>query len=197
MKTKSKEMRNWITSVMVLFSIGVQAQEALGDVVGIVFETPQQTIVGAQVFIKDQDRKYIAITDVNGRFRITGIPAGKYDMSIKFMQDTMYGIAVSIPMDGFHNAGNIVFKPNTIELKGVVVKANNDMKLVYGFVSKHESLEQMIEKSARELATEIVMRTHATMTLEDQQNSKERFEQAIEQKTAEIKFEMPRYLWTV
>ena len=70
-----------------------------------------------------------------------------------------------------------------------------DMKLVYGFVSKHESLEQMIEKRARELATEIVMRTHATMTLEDQQNFKERIEQAIEQKTAEIKFEMPKYLW--
>lgn len=70
-----------------------------------------------------------------------------------------------------------------------------DMKLVYGFVSKHESLEQMIEKRARELATEIVMRTHATMTLEDQQNSKERIEQAIEQKTAEIKFEIPKYLW--
>jgi hypothetical protein len=61
----------------------------------------------------------------------------------------------------------------------------------------HESLEQMIEKRARELATEIVIRTHATMTLEDQQNSKERIEQAIEQKTAEIKFEMPRYLWNV
>ena len=72
-----------------------------------------------------------------------------------------------------------------------------DMKLVYGFVSKHESLEQMIEKRARELATEIVMRIHATITLEDQQNSKERIEIAIAQKTAEIKFEMPRYLWDV
>ena len=39
------------------------------------------------------------------------------------------------------------------------------------------------------------MRTHATLTLEDQQNSKERIEQAIEQKTVEIKFEMPKYLW--
>ena len=47
-----------------------------------------------------------------------------------------------------------------------------DLKLVYGFVSKHESLEQMIEKRANELAIEIVMRTNATMTLEDQQNSR-------------------------
>jgi predicted DNA-binding mobile mystery protein A len=70
-----------------------------------------------------------------------------------------------------------------------------DMQLVYGFVSKHDSLEQMIEKRAREIAIEIVMRTNNTMTLEDQQNSKERIEQAIAQKTADIKHEMPKYLW--
>lgn len=70
-----------------------------------------------------------------------------------------------------------------------------DMQLVYGFVSKHESLEQMIENRAKELATEIVMRTHNTMTLEDQQNTNERIEKAIAQKTEEIKYLMPRYLW--
>lgn len=70
-----------------------------------------------------------------------------------------------------------------------------DMQLVYGFVSKHESLEQMIEKRAFELSKEIVMRTHTTMTLEDQQNSEERIRKAITQKTAELKTEMPKYLW--
>lgn len=70
-----------------------------------------------------------------------------------------------------------------------------DMQLVYGFVSKHKSLEQMIEKRAKELAIEIVMRTNNTMTLEDQQNSNERIEKAIVQKTNEIKSEMPKYLW--
>lgn len=70
-----------------------------------------------------------------------------------------------------------------------------DLKLVYGFVAKSGSLEQMIEDRAKEIATEIVMRTHTTMTLEDQQNSKERIAQAIAQKTSEIKYEMPKYLW--
>ena len=84
----------------------------------------------------------------------------------------------------------------TITLKSLRDVANVlDMQLVYGFVSKHESLEQMIEKRAKELAKEIVLRTHNTMTLEDQQNSAERIEQAIAQKTAEIKYEMPKYLW--
>ena len=84
----------------------------------------------------------------------------------------------------------------TITLKSLRDVANAlDMQLVYGFISKHESLEQMIEKRAKELAKEIVMRTHNTMTLEAQENSTERIEQAIAQKTAEIKYEMPKYLW--
>jgi len=33
------------------------------------------------------------------------------------------------------------------------------------------------------------------MKLEDQQNSEQRIKKAIEQKTTEIKNEMPKYLW--
>jgi predicted DNA-binding mobile mystery protein A len=84
----------------------------------------------------------------------------------------------------------------TITLKSLRDVANAmDLQLIYGFVSKHESLEQMIEKRAKEIAKEIVSRTNNTMTLENQQNSIERIEQAIEQKTAEIKYDMPKYLW--
>lgn len=84
----------------------------------------------------------------------------------------------------------------TITIKSMRDVANAlDMQLVYGFISKHDSLEQMIEKRAKELAKEIVMRTHNTMTLESQENSAERIEQAIAQKSAEIKYEMPKYLW--
>lgn len=70
-----------------------------------------------------------------------------------------------------------------------------DMRFVYGFIPKDGSIEQMIEKRAKEIATEIVSRTNTTMTLEDQQNSKERIKKAIDQKTEEIKYEMPKYLW--
>lgn len=84
----------------------------------------------------------------------------------------------------------------TITLNSLRDVANAmDMQLIYGFVSKHESLEQMIEKRANELANEIVIRTNNTMRLEDQQNSIERIEKAIVQKANEIKNEMPKYLW--
>lgn len=70
-----------------------------------------------------------------------------------------------------------------------------DMKLVYGFVPKHETLEVMVEKRAFEIAQQIVLRTNTTMALEDQQNSEERIRKAIAQKTIEIMSEMPKYLW--
>jgi predicted DNA-binding mobile mystery protein A len=70
-----------------------------------------------------------------------------------------------------------------------------DMRLVYGFIPKDGTLEALIERRARELATQIVLRTSNTMKLENQENSKERIEQAIKERTAHIIQEMPRILW--
>ena len=70
-----------------------------------------------------------------------------------------------------------------------------DMQLVYGFVPNDGSLEALIEKRAHELATKIVERTSNTMKLEDQENTKQRIESAIKERTEEIKREMPKILW--
>jgi len=70
-----------------------------------------------------------------------------------------------------------------------------DMQLVYGFVPKDGSLENLIERKAKELAANIVMRTSNTMKLEDQENSQERINKAIEEKTAALKNELPKILW--
>lgn len=70
-----------------------------------------------------------------------------------------------------------------------------DMQLVYGFVPKDGTLEALIERKARELATKIVLRTSNTMKLEDQEVAKQRLEQAIEERTIMLKNEMPKALW--
>jgi predicted metal-dependent RNase len=69
------------------------------------------------------------------------------------------------------------------------------MQLVYGFVPNDGSLELLIERKAKELATQIVMRTNNTMKLEDQENTKQRIEKAIQERTNIIKTEMPKTLW--
>ncbi|NNE32225.1 MAG: mobile mystery protein A [Winogradskyella sp.] len=70
-----------------------------------------------------------------------------------------------------------------------------DMQLVYGFVPKDGTLDDLIERKAKELAIRIVSRTSNTMKLEDQENSKQRIKKAIEERTAIIKNEMPKMLW--
>lgn len=70
-----------------------------------------------------------------------------------------------------------------------------DMQLVYGFVPNDGSLEALIEKRAKELATKIVMRTSHTMNLENQGNKDTRIVKAVEERTQSIIAEMPKFLW--
>ncbi len=70
-----------------------------------------------------------------------------------------------------------------------------DMQLVYGFVPNDGSLEALIDRKAKELATQIVMRTNNSMKLEDQENTKQRIEKAIQERAIAVKNEMPKTLW--
>jgi predicted DNA-binding mobile mystery protein A len=70
-----------------------------------------------------------------------------------------------------------------------------DLKIVYGYIPVHDSLEKIIENRAQEIAREIVNRTSISMKLEDQENNPKRIRKAISDKTKEIIVEMPKYLW--
>jgi len=70
-----------------------------------------------------------------------------------------------------------------------------DMQLVYGFVANDGSLDALIDRKANELATKIVKRTSHSMKLEGQENTVERIQQAVQERAAAIKREMPKTLW--
>lgn len=69
------------------------------------------------------------------------------------------------------------------------------MDLVYALVPKEQSIKKTIQNRAREKAIEIVRRTNSTMALEDQDVSKKRLKNEIEELTKEILDEMPKWLW--
>ncbi len=87
-------------------------------------------------------------------------------------------------------------KDGSITIKALRDAAKSlDMQLVYGLVPKDGSLEELIERKARELAKRIVQRTSNTMKLEDQEISGERLKNAIEERVIELKNQMPKTLW--
>jgi predicted DNA-binding mobile mystery protein A len=87
-------------------------------------------------------------------------------------------------------------KNGSITLNSLREAANAlDMELVYGFVPKDGSLENLIDRKARELATRIVSRTSQSMLLEDQKVDYNRYEEAIEDRAQKLRYEMPKILW--
>lgn len=84
----------------------------------------------------------------------------------------------------------------TISLNSLRVAAHAmDMELYYVLLPKDGSLQALVDRRAEQLAREVVMRTHQSMTLEDQAVSAERLKQAIEEQTADLRREVPKQLW--
>lgn len=87
-------------------------------------------------------------------------------------------------------------REGTVSLNSLKELANVlDMHFVYGFVPKDGSLDELIDRKARELAYKIVSRTSTTMRLEDQENSEERIKKAVDERTVQLKNELPKILW--
>ena len=70
-----------------------------------------------------------------------------------------------------------------------------EMKFVYGFVPKDGTVKNLIDVKAHQLATEIVMRTHQNMLLENQANTVTRIKHAIEELAEELRREVNRSIW--
>lgn len=70
-----------------------------------------------------------------------------------------------------------------------------DLKLVYGFVPKDGTIDNLISIKAQTLARKIVLRTNQNMKLEDQGISEEKIKQSVIDLATEIKREMRKSLW--
>ena len=82
----------------------------------------------------------------------------------------------------------------TIKILKTVGKALG-MYFVYGFVAIDDSVENFVDKKAKELAKKVVFRTNQNMKLEDQGNTNEQISSAIEELSAEFKRKMLKSLW--
>lgn len=110
---------------MIAMATASFGQGALGEVDGVVRDAKtNQTIFGAHVFIKDNDRVYQTKTDPDGSFRISAIPAGKYLLHIKYYDDTMKNIVADIPTDGICRLGELKFDSKFISVGPVYVSAD-------------------------------------------------------------------------
>jgi hypothetical protein len=127
-------MKNALIMIALLIAGQVSAQQALGEVVGNVYEYDSKIgALDAKVVIEDFGRVYQARVDFDGSFRISAIPAGTYRVNIFYEEDTMKNIPVTVPMNGLARIGDINFDGGVNKLGDVIVRATtNEMKLIDG-----------------------------------------------------------------
>lgn len=69
------------------------------------------------------------------------------------------------------------------------------LRLTYGFYSPDKDLKKIINDRAYKVAEQIVARTHKTMQLENQANSKARLKRAVKERAEEIVDKNIKRLW--
>jgi hypothetical protein len=155
-------MKNLCITLALIISSVSFGQQALGDVVGtVVVKKTKEPIYDARVFIVDQDRLYQTKTDPDGRFKISAVPAGKYPLFVLKDGDTMQVANVDVPMDGYANAGTILYTNNILEMKAVLASAKSQgLKLEYGSlpiktITSEEIMKSPIKFDIKSLASSI------------------------------------------
>ncbi len=122
-----------ITFIAALFLTGMTfAQNTFGDIIGT-FVTPdkKEGVFGAFVVTSRGDQVFKAVTDEDGRFRISAVPAGSYKVYFIFDGDTTYAPQmVEVSPDGFGNTG--IVAQTTTEILPDVVVSNQIYRLTTG-----------------------------------------------------------------
>ena len=122
------------TAILFFLLIGnsVFGQGSLGEIIGTVIDVKGSGgLFDAKVWVDDNERLYLAKTDPDGRFRISAIPPGNYEVFVKYMEDTMRGVYVDVAADGFGNTGEMNFDKTKSQTLGdvIVTSTYTDLKI--------------------------------------------------------------------
>jgi len=129
---KTKAMKKWFAVWMLVLAGNTIAQSVTGDIIGKVMNfNEDKPLQNARAVVEDQDKKYYAMTDADGRFRISSVPVGKYTMYIVYKADSLKGIPVDVPIEAYCNLGTISMNTNAVQtMKAVPVGTR--IRLIYG-----------------------------------------------------------------
>lgn len=143
-------MKKVIGIFVLLCSQLVSAQTSLGDVIGEVVDiNTKAPIFSATVIIDDNGTLYRAKSEMDGRFRISGVPSGKYLVRAIYFEDTSSYYEVNVPSDGYGNVGEIDLGQEfgaTTEKEAIVVTGKK-LKIDFGEHPVHEITSEDIKNS--------------------------------------------------
>ena len=127
-------MKKVATVLFLVFGGWAFGQNSYGEIIGSVIynnDKDNDVIIGAKVWVEENDKKYQCFTDVEGKFRISAVPAGHYLLSVSFGEELQDSLDVDVVADGFGKVGTTgIIRFGAKELIGATVSAlEKTMKL--------------------------------------------------------------------
>lgn len=114
-------MRTLIIVLALLTGSAAFGQTAFGDIVGTLYNnTAKEPVFDAVVVTSYGEAVYKTVTDPDGRFRLSAIPAGKYQVHFIVPTDESYDTiyapqVVEVAPDGIGDLGTVSFSMTTLD----------------------------------------------------------------------------------
>ncbi len=123
------------------------AQTSNGEIIGKIVNEDSMALSNTLIYTESNGVVYKDLTDLNGKFRISSIPAGNYFFNIVSEGDTMKGIRAEITMDGIENLNTVLFEKSGQLLDVFTIKYNKDeyKSLKYGVMSEIRITSEQIK----------------------------------------------------
>lgn len=137
-----------LSLLLISAAFASQAQMGLGEITGTVIQKgTKEPIYDLRVFLMDGDKRYNARTTIEGRFRISAVPSGKYFIYLLKDGDTLRTPEpFYIPVDDIVQVGALEYSNTYTELKPLVATANR-LRLTGGFLPIKKLTSEEIKTS--------------------------------------------------
>jgi hypothetical protein len=110
-------MRQLLLLGMLFIGTATFAQNTYGDIIGTLVDKNKEPIWGAVATTFYGESMYRAQTDIDGRFRISAVPAGSYQVFFMYAGDTVYApTKVEVAPDSYGNLSVVKFAPVETDL---------------------------------------------------------------------------------
>lgn len=151
-----------VTIGILVISFLSMGQGEVGEIVGKLYEDEKASnpAFGAIVWVEHSGSKMRARVDEDGRFRITAVPTGNYELQATYLGDTLEQlITLDVFADGTANAGKVFFHEKLVitDEHKVVRKSRNPL-IDFGDVGvRRISTEDVARSPVRNDAKQLIV----------------------------------------
>jgi hypothetical protein len=165
-------MKHGIKIVLALLVSSVTyGQGSFGEIVGKVFEKSDSEIPAefAKVWVEQGSTKFGADVDSEGRFKISAVPSGQYQLKGSYLTDTLKEqVYANVLADGIANVGRINILENVQEIDVVDVIKYVDPLINFGDIGQRRiSTLDIMQSPVRNSPKQLIASRNSDIKLND------------------------------